>query len=132
MAGQPEQRRVAVQNRMNEARRALGDAQFLLARRSLKGAWNRIYDGLFCAVSALALTAGIAFKSHTALTAFFRKEFVSKGIFGRELGRSMQKAFDDRAAAGDGEVPDVDEGQVDALLQEAQRFLAAVNERIGG
>jgi uncharacterized protein (UPF0332 family) len=81
---------------------------------------------MFYAVSALALAGGVAFKSHVGLIGFFQKEFVANGVFGREHGRSLQKAFDDRSEADYEDIPDFDEGQLETRMNEAARFLGAI------
>lgn len=125
-----EQRETLVRLRMQDARQAVEDAQVLLDRGSLRGAANRIYYSMFYAISALALARGVAFKTHAGLISFFQREFVSTNLFGREHGRALQKAFDDRSEADYEDVLDFEQGQTETRLLEAKRFVAAADAHL--
>jgi len=125
-----EQRLSLVRNRMGDARQALADARLLLDRGSLRGTANRTYYAMFYAVSALALARGEAFKTHAGLISFFQKEYVATGLLGREHGRALQKAFDDRSEADYEDLLDIETGQVETRWREAEDFLGIIDARL--
>jgi len=49
----------------------------------------------YCAQAAL-LTKGLTFSSHKGVIAAFGEQFVKTGVFPRELGRELNKAFEKR------------------------------------
>ncbi len=87
-----------VEHRLEKAFRAIEDVRFLLKNDMLTLAVNRIYYGMFYAVSALALQHGFTTSKHKQLLGWFNKNFVKDGIVDRSLGELLRDAFDSRAA----------------------------------
>lgn len=121
-----DQRDALVRLRIENARQALTDARTLLDHGSLRGAANRIYYAMFYAVSSLALAKGVSCRTHVGLIGYFQKEFVKTGVVGREHGRALQKAFDDRSEADYEDLLQFDRGQMATRLGEAEGFIVAV------
>ena len=62
-----------------------------------KGAANRSYYAVFhCMRSVLALSS-IDFSKHSAVCAYFRKEYIKTGIFDVSMSDIISEAFDIRS-----------------------------------
>ena len=83
-----------IQYRLDRAREALDDADFLLKAGRLNVAANRIYYAMFYAASALLATRDLSSARHSGVIALFNDGFVKPGLFPRELGRHLGRAFD--------------------------------------
>jgi uncharacterized protein (UPF0332 family) len=81
---------------------------------------------MFYAVLALAALKEVAISKHTHAVAFFDKEFVHKGIFPKELFRSLHYGFDQRQTTDYGEIWDIEHGEAKIALSEAKSFVKAI------
>lgn len=115
-----------VRERMDEARETLLEAETLLAQDLRRGVINRSYYAMFYAVLALASSKGQAISKHTHAIAFFDKEFVRKGIFPKEISRSLHFGFEDRQTRDYGEIWEIDRVDVEATFQDARKFVDAI------
>lgn len=127
----PEDTAAVIRVRMENAEATLRDAQLLHDAGSLRSAVNRAYYSMFYAASALALHQGLSLSKHSAVISFFHREFVKPGLLGREHGRALQKAFEDRSEADYQDYLRLTAEQVAARLVEARDFIAAVSAYLG-
>lgn len=82
--------------RMEQAKEALMDAEFLLDASRYRAAANRLYYACFYAVVAALLTKRLQYSKHSAVIAFFDREFISSGRLPREYSRTLHQAFNER------------------------------------
>lgn len=115
-----------IHERMDEARETLIEAETLLAKDLRRGVINRSYYAMFYAVLALAASKRQAISKHTHAIAFFDKEFVRKGIFPKEISRSLHFGFEDRQTRDYGEIWEIDRADVEATFQDARKFVDAI------
>ena len=118
-----EQKREIIAVRIENAYQAIKDAEMLLENDSLRGAASRLYYSVFHAVSALALSQGMAFKKHASLLTYFHKEFIKSGLLDRSHGRTVQKASDDRTDADYSDFVNFTTEQIELRLKECRLFL---------
>jgi len=84
-----------VQYRIEQARTALDDAQFLFdGNRSPQSIVNRAYYAMFYSALALLQKIGKVPSKHTGVVSLFDTEFIVKGIFPKELSKDFHKAFE--------------------------------------
>jgi len=57
---------------------------------------SRAYYAVFHAISAVLLSKGLHYSSHSQTIGAFNKEFVKPGVFPKEFTRNIQKLFNDR------------------------------------
>ena len=111
--------------RMEQAREALTDAELLLDASRYRAAANRLYFACFYAATAALLTKRLQYSKHSAVIAFFDKEFISAGQLPREYSRTLHQAFSERQQ--DDYVPFV---EMDA--DELSQLLAGVRTLVNG
>jgi len=89
-----------IKYRLEQAQTALDDAKFLLeGKRSPQSIINRSYYAMFYSTLALLEKIGKIPSKHSGAISLFDKEFVQKGIFPKELSKSLHKAFEARQIA---------------------------------
>jgi len=116
----------AVHLRMEQARETLKEAEALRDHDLWRGVINRSYYAMFYAVLALAALKDVAISKHTHALAFFDKEFVHKGVFPKELSRSLHYGFDQRQTSDYGEIWEIEHGEAEIALSEAKSFVKAI------
>ena len=78
--------------RLEQAKENLEEAEALFNISKYKGANNRAYYSIFHAIKAIIALEQIDFKKHSSVIAYFNKEYISKNIFPRELGKKVSDA----------------------------------------
>lgn len=80
------------QYRLEQSKENIEEAEALFSINKFKGASNRAYYAIFHAIKALLALEETDFKKHSSVIAYFNKEYVSKNIFSRELGKRIGEA----------------------------------------
>lgn len=78
--------------RLEQSKENLEEAEALFNINKFKGASNRAYYSIFHAIKAILALEQIDFKKHSSVIAYFNKEYISKEIFSRELGKRISEA----------------------------------------
>lgn len=78
--------------RLDQAKENLEEAEILFSINKFKGASNRAYYSIFHAIKAVLALEQIDFKKHSSVIAYFNKNYISKEIFSRELGKKVSEA----------------------------------------
>lgn len=116
----------AVRLRIEQAHETLKEAEALQDHDLWRGVINRSYYAMFYAVLALAASKEVAISKHTHAVAFFDKEFIHKGVFPKELSRSLHYGFDERQTSDYGEIWKIEHGEAEMALSEAKSFVKAI------
>lgn len=118
-----------IKYRLEQAQVALDDAKYLLdGHRSPQSVVNRAYYAMFYAVLALLQKAGTVPSKHTGAIGLFDTEFVMKGVFSRELSKSLHRAFELRQVADYKVTESTTLETAHEVLGNAVRFVEAVRE----
>ncbi len=116
-----------VQYRMEQARTALEDAQFLLdGNRSPQSIVNRAYYGMFYSALALLQKIGKVPSKHSGVVSLFDTEFVVKGAFSKELSRDFHKAFELRQVSDYKTSVPISRERAEETLSKAKQFVESV------
>jgi uncharacterized protein (UPF0332 family) len=81
---------------VNRAERYLKSAHLLLGDGDYESAVSRIYYAMFFAVQTALLTKNLSTSSHKGTISTFSTEFIKTGLFPREMGRELNRAFEKR------------------------------------
>ena len=81
---------------IERARRYLRSSQLLLEDGGCESSVSRAYYAMFYAVEAVLLTKGLSFSSHKGVISAFGEHFIKSGIFPREMGKELNRAFGKR------------------------------------
>ena len=85
--------------RLDKARGALEAAKVLLNAGDYEGAANRSYYAIFHALRAVTALAKFDAKKHSAVIAYFNRNYIKPGIFDKSLSRVIKSAFELRHSA---------------------------------
>jgi uncharacterized protein (UPF0332 family) len=118
-----------INHRLEQARTALDDAQYLLeGNRSPQSIVNRSFYAMFYATLALLQKIGKIPSKHSGVISLFDTEFVLKGTFPKELSKSFHKAFELRQVSDYQNTESVSMGEAQDALQRAVIFVNAIAE----
>ena len=112
--------------RLEQAERCLKSAKTLLKDEDYKGSANRSYYCVFhCMRSVLALE-NADYKSHSALMAHFRKEYVKTGIFTVQLSDILTSLFRVRTDSDYDDYYVINKDEVNAQIENAEYFFGQI------
>ena len=120
-----------VKYRLEQARTALADAEFLWdGNRSPQSIVNRTYYAMFYAAIALLQKIGKVPSKHTGVISLFDTEFVLKGIFPKELSKDLHKAFELRQVTDYKTFKPISKEKAEDIIVRAKHFVEAVDKYI--
>ena len=89
-------RRALMEYRMHQAWDTIELSKFLVTNGKLVVAVNRIYYGMYYALTALALKYHFETSKHGQLIGWFNQEFIAKGKSEAKFGKIVRNAFNSR------------------------------------
>jgi uncharacterized protein (UPF0332 family) len=129
-----EDKSVLIAYRIGQAESMIDEVAFLIENKKLIFAVNRIYYGVFYALTAIALKDGYKTSKHSRLMGWFNKNYIATGRCEKKYGNFMYKAFQKRQI-GDYEVfsdfSKEEVVQLNRMLQEfIQRIKSILNDKM--
>ncbi len=95
MSSPEEKRKVLARYRIKQADESLDEARVLLsAGKSPRSVMNRIYYAMFYSVLALLIYEPYSSSKHSGVLSYFNKNFIREEVFDKEMGRTLNKAFE--------------------------------------
>jgi uncharacterized protein (UPF0332 family) len=119
-----------VQYRLDEANEAIHDAQLLLHAGRCRAGANRLYYAAFYAAVAALLTKRLEYAKHSAVIAFFDKEFIRSGVLPMEYSRTLHRAFQERQQDDYMPFVEMDPGELKELLADVQAMVGGIDAYI--
>lgn len=89
-------RKILIDYRLEQAKETIAVSKFLIDSNELVVAVNRIYYGMYYAVTALAIKFKFETSKHIQLIGWFNKEFISTGVLNAYYGKILRNAFQNR------------------------------------
>jgi uncharacterized protein (UPF0332 family) len=118
-----EEQNSLVKLRLEQAEETYEAAELLLANSKYGAALNRIYYGMFYAVSALGIKYGFETSKHAKLLGWFNKEFVNVGLIDVKFGRIVRDAFEKRIKADYDTTPLPSNEVIESLFLDMRLFI---------
>ncbi|MEE9164975.1 MAG: HEPN domain-containing protein [Nitrospinota bacterium] len=116
-----------IQYRLKEADDSINEAGVLLKEgMSMRAVMNRLYYAMFYAVLALLQQKQMGASKYSGAISFFDREFIKKGIFDKELSKTLHRAFELRQKGDYMEEPEVTKEDVDELFPKTIDFVNKV------
>ena len=81
---------------IERAQRYLRSAEMLLRDKDYESSVSRTYYAMFYSAQAALLIKNLSFSSHKGVISAFGEHFVKTGVFSREMGRELNRAFEKR------------------------------------
>ena len=82
--------------RLEQAEEALQDGELLLNSCRYRATANRLYYACFYAAVAALLTRRLEYSKHSAVIAFFDREFIGSEQLPKEYSKTLHRAFNER------------------------------------
>jgi len=112
-------------HRLQRARETFQDGVALLERGALSSAVNRLYYAAFYAARALLATEGLDASRHSGVITLFGQRFVKDGTIPPETAKVLPRSFEKRLDTDYEDFASLEEGEVEAVKQDVERFLQA-------
>jgi hypothetical protein len=115
---------------IKRANRYLKSAEILLVEGDYESSVSRTYYAMFYAAQAALLTKNLSSSSHKGVISEFGKHFIKTGIFPREMGRELNRAFEKRQL-GDYEYTFViSEDEAEEVLANGKKFVEEIVQHL--
>jgi uncharacterized protein (UPF0332 family) len=116
--------------RIEQARETIMLAEFLLECNKLTVAVNRIYYGIYYALTALAIKNKFETSKHTQLIGWFNKEYISTSRVDMKYGKILRNSFLNRTKGDYDAYIQFDKNEVENMLIEMKDFISLVEENL--
>ena len=119
-----------VSSLIERAKRYLKSAEILLEESDYESSVSRTYYAMFYSAQAMLLTKNLSFSSHKGVISGFGEEFVKTGIFPKEMGKELNKAFEKRQI-GDYEYTFViAKREAEEILESGREFVETITRHL--
>jgi len=115
-----------VESLIKRARRYLRSAEILLKDGDYESSVSRTYYAMFFSAQALLLTKDLSFSSHKGVISAFGEHFIRTGIFPREMGRELNRAFEKRQIGDYEHTFIISKQEAEELLEKGKEFVEKV------
>jgi len=85
-----------IKSLIERAKKYLKSAGILLKEEDYESSVSRTYYAMFYSAQAMLLAKDMSFSSHKGVISAFGEHFVKTGVFPREMGRELNRAFEKR------------------------------------
>ena len=124
-------KKALAQYRLDQASESLDEAQFLLSGvKSPRSIVNRAYYAMFYAIMALLIYEPYSSSKHSGVLSYFNRRFIREGVFDRETGRWVNKAFELRQRSDYREYFTLTQGQAADLVVKARQFILTIGSHL--
>lgn len=113
--------------RLNQAFDTVELAKFLVSNDKLAIAVNRIYYGMYYALTALALRNKFETSKHGQLIGWFNKEYVSSKKVDSKFGKILRNAYQNRTKGDYDAFVNFTKIEVESMLVEMSCFIQEIN-----
>jgi len=119
-----------VESLIKRAMKYLKSARILLEEGDCESSVSRAYYAMFYSAEAMLLTKGLSFSSHGGVISAFGEHFVKTGIFSKEMGKELNRAFEKRQL-GDYEYTFViSEDEAEEILEKGKDFVEKIVQHL--
>ena len=126
MSREEEKRQLALY-RIQQAEESLDEARYLLAGdKSPRSVINRTYYSMFYSILALLIFEPYSSSKHSGVLSYFNRHFIKSGIISKDIGRSVNKAFDIRQRGDYREQISLNFTQVEPFIDWADKLIESV------
>lgn len=117
-----------VKSLLKRTKRYLKSAELLLKDGDYESSVSRTYYAMFYSAQAMLLIKNLSFSSHKGVISTFGEHFVKTGIFPKEMGRELNRAFEKRQL-GDYEYTSViSHEEAKKILANGKKFVEKIVE----
>ena len=115
-----------IESLVKRANKYLRSAEMLFEEGDYESSVSRIYYAMFYCTQALLLTKRLSYSSHKAIISAFGEHFVKTGIFPREMGRELNRAFEKRQLSDYAHTFVISKEEAKDILEAGKKFIEKV------
>ena len=128
MSSPEEKRKELARYRIKQAEESLDEARYLLSGgKSPRSIMNRMYYAMFYSVLALLIYEPYSSSKHSGVLSYFNKNFIRNEVFNKEMGRTLNKAFELRQREDYREYSHLTALEAADFIEKAEAFVREVN-----
>lgn len=116
--------------RLEKAAKCLSSAEVLMNIGDYCSAANRSYYSIFHCIRSILALEEIDFSKHSGVMAYFQKNYVKTGIFGKEYSKILTEAFEIRSESDYDDYYILSKDEVAEQIQNAHFFLNGITAYI--
>jgi len=116
--------------RLEQAEEALQDGELLLNSCRYRATANRLYYACFYAAVAALLTKRLEYSKHSAVIAFFDREFIGSGQLPKEYSKTLHRAFNERQQDDYMPFVELDAGEISVLFEHVRSMVQGVRKYV--
>lgn len=113
---------------IDKAKRYTRSAELLRKDGDSNSAVSRIYYAMFYCAEAVLMTKDMSFSSHKGVLSAFGEHFIKTGIFSKETGRNLNRAFEKRQLSDYEYTFSFEEDEVQELLKNGKAFVFMISD----
>ena len=119
-----------IKSLVEKAKKYLRSAEMLLKEGDYESSVSRTYYAMFYCAQAVLLTKNLSFSSHKGVISAFGEHFVKTGVFPKEMGRELNRAFEKRQL-GDYEYTFViSKVEAEEMLKSGEKFVDEIVQHL--
>ena len=119
-----------IESLIQRATKHLKSAEILLKEKDYESSVSRTYYAMFYSAQAMLLTKNLSFSSHQGTISAFGEHFVKTGIFPREMGRELNRAFEKRQIGDYEHKFVISEEEAKAILINGKKFVGNIVQHL--
>jgi hypothetical protein len=117
-----------VETLIERAERYLKSAEILVNDGDFESAVSRTYYAMFYSAQAMLLTKNLSFSSHKGVITKFGEHFIKTGVFSKDMGRELNRAFAKRQIGDYTHAFVISEDEANQLLKNGKDFVAEITQ----
>jgi uncharacterized protein (UPF0332 family) len=119
-----------IRSLIERANKYIKSAEVLIAQEDYESSVSRTYYAMFYSAEAILLTKDLSFSSHKGVISGFGEHFVKTGIFPREMGRELNRAFEKRQVGDYGHTFVISREEAEQVLAKGRVFIEEIVRKL--
>jgi uncharacterized protein (UPF0332 family) len=115
-----------IESLIQRATKYLQSAEMLLKEQDYESSVSRTYYAMFYSAEAILLTQNLSYSSHKGIISAFGEHFVKTGVFPKEMGRELNRAFEKRQIGDYGHKFVISEEEAEEILVGGRKFVEKI------
>jgi uncharacterized protein (UPF0332 family) len=115
-----------IESLIQRATKYLQSAEMLLKEQDYESSVSRTYYAMFYSAEAILLTQNLSYSSHKGIISAFGEHFVKSGVFPKEMGRELNRAFEKRQIGDYGHKFVISEEEAEEILVGGKEFVEKI------
>ncbi|HIH69781.1 HEPN domain-containing protein [Methermicoccus shengliensis] len=112
-----------IESLIERAEKYLRSAEILIKEGDYESSVSRTYYAMFYCTQAMLLTKNLSFSSHKGVISAFGEHFIKTGIFPKDMGRELNRAFEKRQLSDYEYTFVISKNEAEEMLKNGRKFV---------